>query len=170
MRYILILFLLIFSGCSASWHIKRAEQKEPGIFKPTVKIEYKPVYIPIDTNINIDFSDFLDIDTTPNIVYKTEYIDKKIKIYPSFDTIINVNRGLTAKFWMNNGRFGARFEIDSSYIFHLQDSIRMLNKEITNTNTLKIEKEATFKQYFIAGVVLVFLVLFVMILMAIFKK
>lgn len=166
MRYFLVFVLLVFSGCSAGWHIKRAEQIEPGIFKPT--IEYRDTIIKLDTLISIDFSDFLDIDTTPNIVYETEYIDKVVKISASFDTIINVNRGLTAKFWMNKGRFGAKFEIDSSYIFHLEDSIKGLNKIITNT--VIIENKATFKDYFKEVGIIVILILFIILMIVIFRR
>lgn len=170
MKYLSIFLLLFLGSCSASWHIQRAERLDPGIFKPTVKIEYEPVYIPIDTIFTVDFSDFLDIDTTPNIIYETEYIDKVVKIYASFDTIYEAQKGLKVRFWMNRNQFGSKFEIDSSYIFHLQDSIQVLNKVITNTNTAIIENKIGFKQYFIAGVGLVFLFLFTLILLAIFKK
>lgn len=170
MRYILILFLLIFSGCSAGWHIKRAEQKEPGLFKSEVQIEYRDTIIHLDTLINIDFTDFLEFDTVPDIVYEKVYIDKVLKLLPTFDTIIKTEKGLTAKIWMKKGVLNANFDVDSTYIYHLQDSISILNQVITKKNTVKIEKEATFKQYFIAGVVLVFLMLFTVILLAIFKK
>jgi hypothetical protein len=170
MRYILISFLIIFSGCSAGWHIKRAEQKCPDCFKSEIKIEYRDTTIILDTLISVDFSDFLEFDTIPEIVYEKEYVNKLVKILPTFDTIIRQQNGLTAKIWMKKGILGANFEVDSTYIYHLQDSITILNQVITKTNTVKIEKEVTFKQYFIAGVGLVFLMLFAMILLAIFKK
>lgn len=149
MRYYLVVFLLIFSGCSASWHIKRAETKEPGIFKTDIQIEYRDTIIHLDTIFTLDVSDFLEIDTLPNIVYEKEYIDKVLRIYPSFDTIIKSEKGLTAKIWMRKGVLKANFEVDSSLIFHLKDSIVILNKVITEKNTIKIEKETPFKQYFV---------------------
>ncbi len=166
MRYFLIFVLFVFSGCSASWHIKRAEQIEPGIFKPT--IEYRDTIIKLDTLISIDFSDFMDIDTTPNIVYETEYIDKVVKIYASFDTIIRQQNGLTAKIWMKRGVLGAKFDVDSSYIFHLEDSIKGLNKIITNT--VIIENKATFKDYFKEVGIIVGLILFIVLLIVIFRR
>lgn len=165
MRYLLIL-LILFSSCSGSWHIQRAEKLCPECFKSEIQIEYKDSIIYRDTIIELDFTDFLELDTTPDIRYEKVFIDNKIKILPTFDTIITEKRGLIANIWMNKGKLGYRFEVDSTTYYQLKDSISVLNRIITETNTVKIENKDGFRQYFIYGVVLLGLIL----LIVIFKK
>jgi len=159
--FIIIILGLIISGCSASWHIRKAEQKCPECFAQKILVEYRDTTINIDTTFLIEFKDYLTIDTVPVITYEKEYIDKIVKILPTFDTIIKDERGLTAKIWMKKGNLQAKFSIDSSYIFHLQDSIIILNKIITQTNTVKTEKKPQFLTYLIwisAILILLFLI------------
>ena len=159
--FIIIILGLIISGCSASWHIRKAEQKCPECFAQKILVEYRDTTINIDTTFLIEFKDYLTIDTVPVITYEKEYIDKIVKILPTFDTIIKDERGLSAKIWMKKGKLQAKFNIDSSYIFRLQDSIIVLNKIITKTNTVKVEKKTQFLTYLIwvsAILILLFLI------------
>jgi len=149
MKYSLIFVLLLFAGCSGNWHLQRAEKLCPECFKSDITVQYKDSIIYRDTLIELSINDFLELDTTPNIRYEKVFIDKKIKILPTFDTIITEKRGLIANIWMTKGTLHATFEVDSSLIYLFQDSITVLNKIITQTNTVKIEKQGTFKQYFI---------------------
>jgi hypothetical protein len=165
MRYLFIL-LILFSSCSGSWHIQRAEKLCPECFKSEVQIEYKDSIIYRDTIIELSFNDFLELDTTPDIRYEKVYIDNKIKILPTFDTIITEVRGLDARIWMNKGNLGYRFTIDSTTYYQLKDSISVLNKIITQTNTVKIEKQTPFKEYLLILVV----ILALGFLIVIFKK
>jgi hypothetical protein len=139
---------LIVSGCSARWHIQRAEQKCPDCFKSDVVVQYKDSIIYRDTTIELSINDFLELDTTPVIRYEKQYIDRKVIITPAFDTIIKEDRGLTAYIWMKQGRLKARFIIDSTLIYNYRDSITVLNKIIERTNTVKIENKLEFKDYF----------------------
>jgi len=170
MNRILIVFfsIIILSGCSssklASYHIKKAKKSCPECFEQTYRIEYKDTIIYKDTTIELLLSDFLEIDTTPVIKFETEYVDKIVKIYPTFDTIIKSNKGLTAKIWMKRGRLNASFDVDSTLIHELKDSIRVLIKETTKTNTVITEEKTDVRKYFVYGVILLLLVLLIVIL------
>jgi hypothetical protein len=97
--------------------------------------------------------------------YDTIIINNIQYLQPSFDTIIDVNEGLTAKIWLEKGRLGSRFDIDSSLIFQLQDSIKMLQK--TGYKIEYVEKESKgFERYFVYIVIILGLILLIFI----FKK
>ena len=147
--FIIIILGLVLGSCSANWHIRKAEQKCPECFKSKTLIEYRDTTIHIDTTFLLKFNDSLFIDTVPIITYEKEYVNKIVKILPTFDTIISQNNGLTAKICMNKGKLGASFNVDSSYIFQLKDSIKVLNKIITNYNTIKVENKPKFLTYLI---------------------
>lgn len=160
--FFIIIVLGLLSGCSSGWYIKKARQKCPECFETSIVI--KDTIIKIDTTFLLDFSDYVEVDTMPVIKYDTILKNKVHYLQPSFDTIIKVNDGLTAKIWMKKGRLGANFKVDSGLIYRLQDSIKILQK--TEHKTEIIQKEAGIKQYFIyIGVILVLI-----LLIFIFKK
>ena len=160
--FIVVIFGLISSGCSSAWYIKKARQKCPECFETT--IVKKDTTIKIDTTFYIDFADYIELDTAPVIKYDTIYQNNVQYLQPSFDTIIKANEGLTAKIWLKKGRLGAKFDIDSTLIYRLQDSIKILQK--TEHKTEIIQKETNFKQYFIYIAIILGLVLLIFI----FKK
>jgi len=168
MKRILTLFLaaILLSSCSASWHIKKAKNKCPECFSDSIIVEYKDSIIYRDTLINISFQDFLEVDTVPEIKYDTVFVDKVKKILPSFDTIILEKNGLKTNVSMFKGRLFVRTDVDSSYIFELKDSIKILNKETTKTETVIVKEKSTIKQIFIYVVI----ALAIILLIILFKK
>jgi hypothetical protein len=159
--FIVVIFGLISSGCSSAWYIKKARQKCPECFQ-TIK---KDTTIVIDTTFMIEISDYIEIDTAPIFKYDTIIINNIQYLQPSFDTIIDVNEGLTAKIWLEKGRLGSRFDIDSSLIFQLQDSIDVLLN--AGYKIEYVEKESKgFERYFVYIAIILGLILLIFI----FKK
>lgn len=156
--FIIVIFGLICSGCSSAWYIKKARQKCPECFQ-TIK---KDTTIVIDTTFTIEISDYIEIDTAPVFKYDTIIINNIKYLQPSFDTIFNVNEGLTAKIWLEKGRLGSRFDIDSSLIFQLQDSIKVLQKIEHKTEIIEKESKG-FERYFIYTIIILILILLIFI-------
>lgn len=93
-KYLIVLSVLVLSSCSASWHINRAEYKDPSLFEvkrdTIIKIEKRDTIIHLDTLISIVLpNDKVIIDTT----------FKKLKPY-SFKPIYSENGIINVKVWM----------------------------------------------------------------------
>jgi len=138
-----LIVILLFSSCSASWHVKRAEWKQPDIFKSKtdtiIKIEYSDLLVKLDTIINVILPrDTVKIDS---LVFRT--------LRPSFDKIVKKNGIITANVWMVKGRLNVETYLDSAMIYLLQTKIRVKDakikelKIINNENTVTIEKQST---------------------------
>jgi len=159
--FIIIILGLVIQGCSATWHINKALQKDPDIITTKTIIRNVRQKIAIDTVIHIPVKDFLFFADMPDILYDTVFIDKKIKLLPSFDTIVKDTSGTTVKIWMKKGRLFAEINTDKSIEYHLKDSINILNKIIENNTVIKTEKKPKFLTYLIwisAILILLFLI------------
>lgn len=79
---LICLSVLLLSGCSAGWHLKKAVQKDPSILKPTVvtiwdTIVTPPIYV-VDTVGIPEMGDSSVIDNDTVRVVITKYQDRLI--------------------------------------------------------------------------------------------
>lgn len=137
MKKIAIYFviILLISGCSASWHIKRAEWKEPELFNKKV-----------DTVINItkrDTTIYLDTLISVILPRDTVFIDtflKKLKPY-SFKPIYAKNGIINVKASMTKGVLNLSSYLDSALLYQFNDSIRIKNAIISNLTEVTSEQD-----------------------------
>ena len=162
--FIVFIFGLILSGCSASWHVQRAKQLDPDIFNTKLETKIVNIKVPLDTTLKFHLKDKLYLDTLIDIRYIEKVVNNKINILPSFDTVIKQNNGLTAKIWMNEGQLYANLELDSIFYYNLKDSIRAEIKQEKEITTIITKKERTFKDWFkITLFVVVFIIAILLI-------
>ena len=164
MRYTIfyLVVMILLSSCSAGWHIKRAEWKDPGIFEPKTDTVIEKVYsdttIVIDTIISV---------TLPRDTVK---IDSLVPITSdmSFDPILKKNGIITTRVEMIKGRLLVESYLDSTLLHRLQYEITIRDALITelttinNQNTVIIEKKETLLNW-IKWIVLSIFVLFIII-------
>jgi hypothetical protein len=139
MRYILLIPILLFSSCSAQWHLQKALEKDSTI-----------IDIKADTTINIDtsiidttvvYQDTFELNIVSDTIEIKENTDTTInKLYHSKDSIahalVNYNSGiLKASVWATT---------DTTLIH--RDSLKLSIKKIDSLQTIVIEKKAEIKE------------------------
>ena len=167
MRYILIILLLIFSGCSAQWHVRRALQIDSTIL-----------------NTKYDSTRTIDINYSDSIYYFT----RSIKVLHESDTghvrdTFPNTTGDTLKVTSDDSTAHARAYYDSQGLLNLQtwsmidkliryeDSIKLQNKTITHKDRIIEQREATIQKkksfisqlqtYLVIGIVVIFVIIIV---------
>ena len=139
-KYFFILILgLIISGCSSSYHIKKAKNICPECFKQDTSITElvfkRDTIIKIDTNILVLLPrDTVFIDTTI----------RKLKPY-SFKPIYAKNGIINVKVFMTRGVLKVTSHLDSAMIYRFQDSIRVKDAIISNLKEVTIEQSIVIK-------------------------
>jgi hypothetical protein len=177
MKIIKIVILLFFlSGCSASWHISRALEKDPEILVQAAdtstveKIVYRPVKVFIKDSVKI----YVKSDT---IIFDTLTRFEKFNINPFF--LVSKDSISHAKIWAVNGVLHAEIwaKLDTVVIWH--DSILYLQKEINRITEINrktkveiIEKMNFFDKVKIIGIPIISLIMILFLLLIIkqFKK
>ncbi len=137
--FIVVILGLILSGCSASFHVRKAKQKCPECFKLDTTINEvvikKDTIIKIDTNITILLPrDTASIDTTI----------KKLKPY-SFKPIYIENGIINVEVSMNFGNLIVNSWLDSTMVYRYQDSIRIKDAIIINLREVMINQNIIIK-------------------------
>lgn len=140
MKYVsLIVIVLLLSSCSASWHIKKAIEKDPESFKSDTtitKIVFKTdTIITLDTIISIILPrDTVKIDS---LVFRT--------IRPSFKKITKKNGIITTEVSMYKGVLKVNSFFDSSMVYNLRMKIRLKDAKIRELITINTRNEVTIK-------------------------
>lgn len=145
MKYILLLLLL--SGCSAEYHLKKAIEKDSGI----LETEADTI-----TRIETKAADTLIIRETKT-VFKlrtdTVRITETIEQVFTFDTIRATNGIANAITWMTSGNVNLETWAATDTIIKLKDTIKVKQKiitkyrDITKTQQAKIQKYSRFEEY-----------------------
>jgi hypothetical protein len=174
-HFIVLILGLVLSGCSTSWHIKKAEQKCPECFESSldtiINIIKKDTIIKIDTTILLDFSDYIEIDEPIKIR------DTIVKLKPFIsDVITKTKEGVIVKIWVKNNRILANIDIDTSLRFHykqqlrLKDALIQRHVEVIREKNTIIKEKTKFLDWFKLGLILLGVLVLTYILIRIFKK
>lgn len=135
-----IIIGLILSGCSSSYHIKKAKQKCPECFKTDTTINeivFKlDTIIKIDTNILV----FLPTDTA-----RIDTVIKKLKPY-SFKPIYVKNGIINVKVSMTRGVLKVSSHIDSAIWYRYRDEILIKDAIIHDLKTVTVKQNITIKE------------------------
>ncbi len=149
--FFILILGLILTGCSASYHIQKAERKCPSCFDRDTtivnQIIKRDTTIKIDTNIVIEFK----VDT---VIQETPI--KKLKPY-SFKPVYHENGIINAEVWMKKGILSISSWLDSTMMYRLEAEITLkdaiiyeLRQEVFENKITIIEKENAlnrFKKY-----------------------
>jgi hypothetical protein len=123
--FIVLVLGLMLSGCSSSWHIKKARKICPECFEMDTTITElvikKDTIIRLDTLILVALPpDTIKIDS---LIFKT--LKPNIKPFTKKEGII------TTKVEMIRGRLFVTSFLDSTYLYRLRESIRIKDAQIT---------------------------------------
>jgi len=171
MKIIKIVILLFFlSGCSASWHISRALEKDPEILVQAAdtstveKIVYRPVKVFVTDTIKVSVK-------SDTIIFDTLTKFEKLNIKPLF--LVSNDSIAHAKIWAVNGVLHAEIWARLDTVIQWQDSILYLQKEINRITEInrKTKVEITEKINFfdkvkilgtiILSIIMIFFLLFI---------
>lgn len=133
-----VLIALLLNSCSASWHIKKAKEKQPELFKADTTIE--TIIQKLDTVI------YLDTNIIVQLPRDTVKIEKLIPISRNFDKVTKRQGIITTEVEAIKGMLKVNSYLDSSFIYRLQDSIRIKNAKITKLQKVSINQEITIQQ------------------------
>ena len=138
--FCIIILVFILSGCSTSFHIKKAQEKCPECFELDTTITY--LVFKLDTVIRID-STFLIL--LPRDTVKIDTVIRKLKPY-SFKPIYDKNGIINVEVSMIRGALKIRSYLDSAMLYRLQDSIRIKDAIITNLTEVTIKQGIIIKE------------------------
>ena len=138
--FIIVILGLVLSGCSASFHVRKAKLKCPECFELDTTINEivikKDTVIYLDTNITILLPrDTASIDTTI----------KKLKPY-SFKPIYVENGVINMEISMNYGNLIVNSWLDSTMVYRYQDSILIKDAIISNLREVIVEQGIVIKE------------------------
>jgi len=176
----LIFVFLLFSGCSASYHIKKAEQKCPECFSEqsdtVINIIKRDTTIVIDTVLKTVVHDSLVVNEQIRINNDllNNWFKKNNKKIINSDPVYKKENGISAKMWIKNNRIQGRFKIDSSifvpYKYQLEIKNALIQKQTQIIKNKKIEiqkQESDFKKdmktmfYVFISIIALIIILFV---------
>lgn len=131
-----LIVIILFSSCSANWHIRKAKTKCPECFKQDTVINETQI-IKLDTTI------YLDTNINVILPRDTVKIEKQIPkfINYSFNKIIKTQGIITTEAELKNGNLEIISYLDSSFVYRLQDSIRLEKAKTIKLSKIVIEKD-----------------------------
>ena len=139
-RISFIIIVLIFSGCSTTWHVNKVRDKCPECFDLDTTITElvfkRDTVIKLDTNILVFLpEDTVFIDTTI----------KKLKPY-SFKPIYAKNGIINIEASMKRGVLKLKSYLDSTMIYHLEAEILVRDALITEQRTIMTNQTITIEK------------------------
>lgn len=166
--FIVLILGLILGGCSVSkramWHVKKAEQLDPSIFKLDTIIN-KSIIVKLDTVIKLD--------TNINVILPrdTVKIEKLIPVNRNFNKVVKKQGIITTEAEAIKGMLYINSYLDSSFIYNLQTEITIKDAKIKELNTIVrqktviIEKQISWLKWLkIALIILIGLILLTLII------
>jgi len=136
-----LILSILFSSCSAQWHLQKALEKEPGIIKSTKivlnEVNRRDTLILLNKTIVLAMPrDTVKVDT---VVFQ----DKKLSFIP----IVKKQGIVTINISMTEGRLKAFATVDSAMIYNLRDSLKLKNAIIEKQTTIITDNTITVNEH-----------------------